>query len=99
MDALPRMGECFRGAGYETAYVGKWHCLTGGDRRGFEDYVIRLGTYDTDTDEQNDWLQHALWKINKIDTVWAETCPPILLPDTSFPARQSESHEERMGQM
>ena len=59
-EELPWMGEYFRDAGYETAYVGKWHCLSGGDRRGFEDYLVRIGAYDTDDDGQNDWLQHVL---------------------------------------
>ena len=62
IDEMPWLGHYFRDEGYETAYVGKWHCMTGGERRGFEDYVVRIGDYDTDigADEQNDWLQHAL---------------------------------------
>ena len=59
-DELPWMGEYFRDAGYETAYVGKWHCLSGGSRRGFEDFITRIGAYDSDDDAQNDWLQHSL---------------------------------------
>ncbi|MEM7132227.1 MAG: sulfatase-like hydrolase/transferase [Chloroflexota bacterium] len=59
-EELPWMGEYFRDGGYETAYVGKWHCMTGGDRRGFEDYLVRTGAFDIDEDKDNEWLRHAL---------------------------------------
>ena len=63
-DVMPWLGHYFRDCGYETAYIGKWHCMTGANRRGFEDYIIRIGSYDTDIDaeHQNDWLQYSLSK-------------------------------------
>jgi len=57
-EQMPWMGELFRDAGYETAYVGKWHCLTGEDRRGFEDFVVRLGDFESD-DTTNDFLRYV----------------------------------------
>ena len=45
--------------GYACAYTGKWHLGTGGDRRGFRDFVTRVGYYDVDGPEQNDILRFA----------------------------------------
>jgi len=47
--------------GYRTAYVGKWHLGTGSDRRGFRDYLIRLGDGEGDTSrpEDNDYVRYA----------------------------------------
>lgn len=69
-EEMPWLGHYFRDAGYETAYIGKWHCMTGADRRGFEDCVVRIGDYDTDdgAEEQNDWLQYALSKGYKMSS-------------------------------
>lgn len=38
--------------------------MTGENRRGFEDYIIRIGSYDTDIDakDQNDLVQYSLSK-------------------------------------
>ena len=44
--------------GLATRNADKCHCMTGGDRRGFEEYLMRIGAYDIGNDQQNDWLQH-----------------------------------------
>jgi choline-sulfatase len=59
---LPWTGEVFDRAGYETAYVGKWHCLTGSDRRGFREVLARYGDFDIDTPEQNEYTADVLKK-------------------------------------
>ncbi len=45
--------------GYACAYTGKWHLGTGGDRRGFRDFITRISDYDVDGPEQNDILRFA----------------------------------------
>ena len=44
--------------GYKTGYAGKWHLGTGTDRRGFRDFTVRLGDFDVDCPEDNDYLQY-----------------------------------------
>lgn len=56
---LPWMGEMFQAAGYETAYCGKWHCLTGGRRPGFDHVLGRYGDIDIDSPEQNEFVKYA----------------------------------------
>ena len=43
--------------GYACGYTGKWHLGTGGDRRGYSDYVSRSGAHDVDGPEQNEFLR------------------------------------------
>ena len=52
--------------GYTSAYVGKWHLPTGNDRRGFSDFVVRLGHHDVDSVEFDTAAQFSKrlgWKI------------------------------------
>jgi arylsulfatase A-like enzyme len=51
------VADYLRPQGYACAYSGKWHLGTGGDRRGFSDYVSRSGQHDVDGPEQNDFLR------------------------------------------
>ena len=43
--------------GYASAYVGKWHLGTGGDRRGFKAFAVRSGVHDVDRPAENDFLR------------------------------------------
>lgn len=51
------LADYLRPQGYACAFTGKWHLGTGGDRRGFQDFVTRNGDYDTDGPEQNEILR------------------------------------------
>ena len=43
--------------GYTCAYVGKWHLPTGDDRRGFTDFVRRVGHHDIESEASDDALR------------------------------------------
>jgi len=51
------LADYLRPLGYACAYTGKWHLGTGGDRRGFSDFVTRIGDHDVDGPDQNDVLR------------------------------------------
>ena len=53
------LADYLQPVGYACAYTGKWHLGTGGDRRGFGDFVTRASDYDVDGPEQNDILRFA----------------------------------------
>ena len=53
------LADYLKEAGYACAYTGKWHLGTGGDRRGFTDFVTRAGIHDVDDAAQNDMLRFA----------------------------------------
>ncbi|NWG13971.1 MAG: sulfatase-like hydrolase/transferase [Acidobacteria bacterium] len=59
---LPWLGHLFSNAGYETVYAGKWHCLTGAQRPGFQRALARYGDFDIDSPEQNEYIAYALSK-------------------------------------
>ena len=61
---LKLLSDYLQSSGYACAYSGKWHLGTGGNRRGFQDFVTRASDYDVDNPEQNDILQFT----NRIGT-------------------------------
>jgi arylsulfatase A-like enzyme len=56
---VPLLADYLAPAGYACGYTGKWHLGTGGDRRGFSDFVQRSGDHDVDGPDQNHILQFA----------------------------------------
>ena len=53
------LADYLRPLGYVCGYAGKWHLGSGGDRRGFSDFVSRSGNFDVDTPEQNEAITFA----------------------------------------
>lgn len=53
------IADYLRPAGYRCAYTGKWHLPTGSDRRGFKDFITRLGVHDVDGEEDDDAIRFA----------------------------------------
>ncbi|MBI3973389.1 MAG: sulfatase-like hydrolase/transferase [Chloroflexi bacterium] len=51
------LADYLRPLGYACGYTGKWHLGTGGDRRGFGDFVTRSADFDVDGPEHNATLR------------------------------------------
>ncbi len=53
------LADYLKPLGYVCGYSGKWHLGSGGDRRGFNDFVSRSGTFDVDSPDQNESVTFA----------------------------------------
>ena len=58
-DDAALIADYLRPSGYQCAYTGKWHLPTGSDRRGFKDFVSRIGIQDVDDMADDDAARFA----------------------------------------